>query len=370
MLRRSGSGRLNERRILELLSAQTLLALTALVSLHNADFAAPVWREFLKAVQYGVTGALAFVAVRADDSEDRENWIRIALLSVVTLVSLVALLQERIGAPMGVFIGGHAFSRIGGPLEGPNQLGAFLGIAVPPIFVFALTRRRPQIDLAVVGLACVTTLLTFSRGGVVSLAIALLLVYLTVRGYQSKRVAYYAFAGVFTVAFVVACLQFAGIGSPMLGRVAFGAPAGSENFNGGLGTRAQLWHGAYVLWRSHPWTGIGAGNYELRVAQTGAVGVRTHANSAYFQTLAEEGLVGLLALVILAATSLRVFAGQSSALGIAMLAVVAALWFHQITDYVTFYPKVGILFWAMLGITVGLTQERLSSTYVNESATR
>ncbi|MBV8809368.1 MAG: O-antigen ligase family protein [Acidobacteriaceae bacterium] len=359
-LRRPRRALLENRAAAALLFAQLLLALTAMISLHNAEFHGPVWREFFKEVQYLLTGLVAFVAYRLERSGKREEYVRVALLITTTVVSLAALAQEFTGAPMGVFLAGHMLPRIAGPLEGPNQLAAYLGIALPLICAFGWVRRHRAMDLAVLGLGCLTALLTFSRGGITALIVALALVFFLMQGRRLARAAFAIFGVVFAVAFVLAWMQFFGVGSPALGRIAFGAPAGSQNFNGGLGTRAELWHGAYVLWRSHPMLGIGAGNYELRVAQTGAPGVRTHANSAYFHTLAEEGLLGFAALVLLAFVSIRVFSIRPSAsLAAGMLAALAALWFHQITDYVTFYPKVGVLLWTMLGLAIGANAEVL-----------
>jgi O-antigen ligase len=212
-----------------------------------------------------------------------------------------------------------------------------------------LTRRSwRRIDYTLVMLGSVVVLLSFSRGGVIALALALLLVAVSIAAPHFKGLAYKVAAVLFAALFVWAVLQFASVG-----------PRASEDFNGGLGTRSQLWHGAYVLWRSSPLIGVGAGNYELDLASTGAPGVRTHANSVYFQTLAEEGLLGLIALGGLIIVSIRVFAYKGdSVLPTAMLAVVVALWFHQIIDYVTFYPKVGVLLWTMLGIGVAAGTKR------------
>lgn len=351
-----------DRRLATLLLMQLLFALVVLLSLSHAAFHAPVWREFLKQIQYALTALVAFAAFRADKFETRENCVRVGLLLTTFIVIITALLQERGSAPMGVFIAGHSLFRIAGPLEGPNQLGAFLGITLPLILAFALTRTSRLIDYTVFALGCLATVLTFSRGGVTGLAIGVVLVLSSVSAYRFKKWTYRAVGVLFAVLFLIALGQFAGIGSQGLARVAFGGRSSTQDFNGGLGTRAQLWHGAYILWRSSPVTGVGAGNYELRVAQTGAPGVRTHANSAYFQTLAEDGTIGFVALVLLAIVSLRVCVyGGASVLPRAMLAVGVALWFHQITDYLTFYPKVGILMWTMLGIGVAAAER--SSAY-------
>ena len=65
----------------------------------------------------------------------------------------------------------------------------------------------------------------------------------------------------------------------------------------GLGTRSELWHAAKTLWRSHPWLGVGGGNYELEFPRAGVTDAQTHANSLYLQSLAEGGVVLFLATI-------------------------------------------------------------------------
>src|SRR5207302_578017 len=78
--------------------------------------------------------------------------------------------------------------------------------------------------------------------------------------------------------------------------------------SGGVGTRTNLWRAAFALWRSHPVFGIGAGNFELEIGQTGLRGVRTHTNSLYLQSLVEGGIPSLAATLWLTYVSIATFA--------------------------------------------------------------
>lgn len=132
--------------------------------------------------------------------------------------------------------------------------------------------------------------------------------------------------------------------------------------------RSSLWRVAVVLWRQRPLLGIGPDNFRRRYeallppSPNGVpyVDTRIHANSLYFETLADLGLVGLTALAAIAIALLRSLrrhweAGCVAGLG----AAVAALTFfvHGLLDYFfEFTPLVG-LFWVTLGLTAAFERE-------------
>jgi O-antigen ligase len=123
-----------------------------------------------------------------------------------------------------------------------------------------------------------------------------------------------------------------------------------------LGTRAILWSSALDLWRSSPLVGVGAGNFEFDLGMVGHPEVHTHANSLYLQALSEMGLVGLAATLYLIWTTIVNLVPSSSRrpLLIGIFAANIALAFHQIFDYLWFFPKVGV-FWAIL-LAIGIVQ--------------
>ena len=123
-----------------------------------------------------------------------------------------------------------------------------------------------------------------------------------------------------------------------------------------LGTRAILWTAALDLWRTSPFIGVGAGNFEFDLGLVGHPEVHTHANSLYLQALSEMGLAGLAATLFLIWTVIATFARSFSRrpLLIGVFAANIALALHQVFDYIWFFPKVGI-FWAIL-LAIGVIE--------------
>ncbi len=132
--------------------------------------------------------------------------------------------------------------------------------------------------------------------------------------------------------------------------------------------RSSLWRVAVVLWRERPLLGIGPDNFRRRYEAllapptTGVpyTDTRIHANSLYFETLADLGLAGLTAIAAIAIALLRSLrrhweAGCVAGLGSA----VAALTFfvHGLLDYFFEFTPPVVLFWVTLGLTTAFERE-------------
>src|SRR6202035_1705711 len=112
--------------------------------------------------------------------------------------------------------------------------------------------------------------LTFSRAGAVALLIAAAVLIAIARPRWS------ALRSIATLGAVTFAAAGALGAMRMLGRFAsFDEPDRPT----GLGTRSELWRAAIALWRSHPWLGVGGGNYELELPRVGVTDAQTHANS-------------------------------------------------------------------------------------------
>lgn len=345
VLRRASIAPLTDRRARALVGgALGILAATALSAI-PAVYIDAVARETLKAVQNVAT--LASVAV-AFAAEPDEEFVWAGVMLATASVCVLALAQEFTIAPSGVLIHGQIYPRIAGPLEGPNQLAGYFDLSIPLLAAGLAHRQNRWLMLSILCLALLTDLLTFSRAGLLGLlpGIALALV-LTRRG-SVRRVI--AAAGATSVAVVAtgALLARAGV----LTRYASFAEIDRDN---GLATRPELWTAAVKMWRTDPGLGVGAGNFELLTPSVGLIGVRTHANSLYLQSLAEGGVLLFAAVIwtIVSALTTMLAARNRGPLMIGIAAATLALAAHELVDCLSFFPKVGGYWWALLGTGIG-----------------
>ena len=321
-------------------------AATALTYWHAAEHV-PVIRETLKWVEYLAVFGLAAGAFALDPDEDA---IALALTTIVTIVSLLAIAQLVVFPTSFYPIGERAIVRVAGPLEGPNQLAGYLGLALP-MLAAALSFGRAHWTTAVaLGLGSLALVLTLSRAGILATALAVTLA-IWLGSHNRVRVSAVAAGAAAAGAIVLGIESFwAAHSAAALSHV---VSNGEVQRSGGVGRRTQLWRGALALWREHPVFGIGAGNYEGEIG--GVVGdpaIRTHANSWYLQSLVEGGIPLIVATAFLAAAAILVFVADARRHWLVggTLAAGAGFVLHQATDYLVFYPKVGTLWFILLGI--------------------
>ncbi len=343
LLRKMSLGPLPPQPARSLLLSVTLVAATVALSMWHASALAPAARETLKWLEYAVIFAVCATAYYNDPDEALIRW---GVLITTALVAALAIPELFTGANSGVIIARTEVPRIAGPLEGPNQLAAYLGLTLPVILAYTLKQGRRWPEIFTIAAGIIATLLSFSRGGIVSLLLALFIV--AVLCVQSK-LAKSVFAAA-AIAVLIASAASWRLVAGGIGLVTTGAHHRIE-IRGGLGTRRDLWEAAVSLWRAHPLWGIGAGNYELEVGKLLRAPIKTHANSFYLQSLVEGGLPLVGATLFLVYNSIAAFLGRTrTPLTIAALAASTALALHFILDLLVFYPKVGMQWMILLGI--------------------
>lgn len=347
------------------LGALAIVAATALSAL-PATYIDATARETLKAIQYFFTFACACLAYASDPDE---SLVWNALGVVTLLVCMLALVQEVTTAPSGIVLLGRTIPRIAGPLEGPNQLAAWCDLVVPMLAARALFGSRAPLVAVVAVVAATTDALTLSRSGYIGLAAGLaVLGYVAYRAGFANRIAIAIACALAPLLALVVLFSAGGLQAALGTFFAWAAPSSGESrLDDGLAPRAQLWRAALRMWASDPGLGVGAGNYELLTPTVGLIGVRTHANSLYLQTLAEGGIPLFAATVwTIVAALVLLLRSTRVPLRVGIAAATVALAVHQCFDYLTFYPKVGGLWWTLLGVGAGIatTKPSVNSTAV------
>ncbi len=114
--------------------------------------------------------------------------------------------------------------------------------------------------------------------------------------------------------------------------------------------RVQLSQTAFSLWQEHPWNGIGAGNFVVRlgeVVKADPVRFIQPAHNYYLLVLSEVGIIGLLfAVSLLGLAGWRVYrTGQWLLLLIVAELVIAGLFDH----YFWTLQQGGLLWWSIIG---------------------
>ncbi|MBC5799383.1 MAG: O-antigen ligase family protein [Candidatus Eremiobacteraeota bacterium] len=341
-----------------LVGGAAALVIVDALSIIPAVYLDAALRETLKALEYFAAFAAAAVAF-ADDPDETLVWNAVAVVSA--LVCVLALVQEATVAPSGFWLHGRIVPRIAGPLEGPNQLAGWLDLMTPLLVARALLGKHVWPFAALATLAVTTDLLALSRSGVVGIVVGVgVIAFLAARVGFARRLMYAAPLAIVPLIAVSAILTFANTG---VGNLANGGAgdlaarfqiASEQTVENGLAPRPVLWKAGLQMFALDPGLGIGAGNYELLTPLVGLVGVRTHANSLYVQALAETGLLGFAAIlwtIVAAVTTMLRNARGPLLAGIGAGTIGLAV--HEAYDLLTFYPKVGELWWLLLGIGAG-----------------
>ena len=310
-----------------------------------------------------VTGILLFAATVLS-IRDRQQllWVLAGVAGGAGLAGAYALYQSVTGfsASEGfISESGAIVHRVTAGFAHPNALGGFLVQLVP--FVVAgllLSRRtRPYYALAL-AFALIGLYLSFSRSAVVAL---LLVPFFFVRGRR-----------VLMLAPVIALLVL--FATPDLSRERFATltQSGAE-----FTTRSEIWRTAGTLWSQEPVVGVGLGQFPVAYSEARIPGKEflpntalqppPHAHNLFLQSLAEQGIIGTLALLAVLAAAFRTALQLRrledptlSLLGSAGVASLTVFLVHNQFD-VTPLEGTGIYFWALLGLLSaahGIAQRR------------
>jgi hypothetical protein len=218
------------------------------------------------------------------------------------------------GGPYGVLIGGREVLRVQGSFDHPNGYAVYLITLLPLAGAVALGREipRPLRSMAAVaaGLAAIGVVVAYSRGAIIGLVVGTLAWLFVLRPGRMTLL-----AAVLGIALIVA--------APASLRERFDPGAARQD----AGLREALWRSAVDIAGREPVLGVGPNNfsaaYEVLANRRGDSEDRplldqgegfilpSSAHNLYLNTLAEQGLIGLLGLGLLfVATGPMLYAGR------------------------------------------------------------
>jgi tetratricopeptide (TPR) repeat protein len=176
--------------------------------------------------------------------------------------------------------------------------GAFAGkkAKLPDVVNYLSTGPGKSLWLlaAMIGLCMATLFVSLTRGGVVSMLIAMILTTLLFASKQSCRSYSWIMVIIALVAFT--CVLYVSFDA------VYDRLASLKDFDNAQGSRLQMLKDTLVAWTRFPITGTGLGTYSVvypMFDRSTNAGIAAYAENEYAQVLAETGLVGLGLLIFL-----------------------------------------------------------------------
>ena len=302
-----------------------------------------------------VTGTLLFFAIALTvRSRSQVMWVLSGVAVQAAILGVVAMWEWRNGGSEVGFITdtGALVGRVTAGFGHPNALGGFLVLLVPLIAGAALLTRRWRLLFVGAAILAVTGVyLTFSRGAL----LGLVAVPLVLLGFRRSLL----------VAPLLLVLALTLTPDLLQERFATSSVQGPE-----AATRVDIWRTAASIWAADPVLGAGPGSFPERYATVRVPGKQylpstqfeppPHAHNLGLQALAEQGIIGLAALLAVLSTAvLTLMRARGSpqpwvrVTVLALLAALVAFAVHNVFD-VTLLERSGQEVWALLGLASAL----------------
>lgn len=273
-----------------------LFILTSYISVWNSSMRfslpMPLSRENILFIDWKNYAQMIFLYILALNVIKDEKHQKTAILLMTLVILLISVRSYR------NFTGGVSFQfdkRVGGPFEtvglGPNHLGAFIAeycAVLVGIFLFDKERWRKVLFIATALFGLHPLFFSYSRG-----AYAAALGTITFFGIFKKR----------TLLIGVAVILLAWttvLPSSVVDRIMMTETASGE-LEGSASHRFNLWEHAYGLFEQNPVFGIGFGGFGFTVPE----GELTDTHNFYMKTLSEQGVIGLILLLIILIMAMR-----------------------------------------------------------------
>lgn len=186
---------------------------------------------------------------------------------------------------------------------GPNQVSTILGIGMFVFFARLLLESKTKllfiINLIILFNITYRGFVTFSRGGMMTgfIMIVLLLLYVYTNINSYKRYKLLSFFGFMAVALLFTWIYTSNQTGGLIDKRYANQDAAGRVKQSNLSGREEIWDSEIADFLDHPVFGVGVGKaQEIREARSGGLIIASH--SEISRTIAEHGLMGILALLI------------------------------------------------------------------------
>ena len=330
-----------QRRAIELGAAAFLLLC----------FLSPLWSAYplaglRVAVFYLAAAALGWsAALLFSNTAEETQILGKSIYTALLLTSLYGIWQYvRGGENYAVPLAGRLLPRLSSTLEHGINYSEFTAMAFPPAVVWAAEREKKRQRIVFLGLLlfpAAACLLTYSRTGYVSLALALILLF---RPWKKPLV-------------LIPCVLLSGLflPFPIRQRMMSMLVVTDESASG----RFTLWKECLSLWQDHRILGAGLGSANFRSAYLPRFGgtlpfTPPHANMGYLEILFSLGLAGGVSFVLFffgifppLHRAIRKSTGRDKLRLRALQASLAGAALANIPEHLWFYPRT-LFFWSVL----------------------
>ena len=195
---------------------------------------------------------------------------------------------------------------------GPNQVSTILGIGMFIFFSRLLLESKTKL-LSVINLIILFNItyrgfVTFSRGGMMTgfVMILLLLLYLYINITSLKRYKLLVFLGLMVVALLFTWIYTSNQTGGLIDKRYANKDAAGRVKESNLSGREDIWDSEIADFLDHPIFGIGVGKaLEVREVQSGGLIIASH--SEISRTIAEHGMMGIIALLIVLFTPIFLY---------------------------------------------------------------
>jgi O-antigen ligase len=258
-----------------------------------------------------LTAAALFFAVFQVCQERRQLVVVVAgAVMGLLLASLQGVVQHYTGqfGEFGFVSGGSIVKRVQGSFGHPNQYGGFVAVLLPLAVAMLFTKKAPQalrwVSALAAALGVLALTFSYARGAIAAVVLGSIIWLAVVR----PRLAFVA----------TVCVAIAAIGlAPGALKQRFNAQGATSD----VPLRADIWQSALDIYSARPLLGVGVDNFsvaytDLPSSATTASQRRLlhqtdlltppHAQNLYLNVMAEEGIIGLVALLFLGGAAVAV----------------------------------------------------------------